>query len=37
MSKLLLKAQTGTGRVAHVTPETAGWTYVGFDLNRAAP
>lgn len=23
-----------TGKVHHVTPETAGWTYVGFDLHR---
>ena len=37
MSKLLVKAKKGHGRVAHVTPETAGWTYVGFDLHRLAP
>ncbi|PZN55135.1 MAG: 5-deoxy-glucuronate isomerase [Proteobacteria bacterium] len=34
MSKLLVKAKKGYGRVAHVTPESAGWTYVGFDLHR---
>jgi 5-deoxy-glucuronate isomerase len=34
MSKLLLKAGQGKGHVAHVTPETAGWTYVGFDLHK---
>ncbi|MFU0503176.1 5-deoxy-glucuronate isomerase [Pseudaminobacter sp. NGMCC 1.201702] len=34
MSKLLVKAKGGSGRVAHVTPENAGWTYVGFDLHR---
>jgi 5-deoxy-glucuronate isomerase len=34
MSKLLVKANPGTGRVAHVTPENTGWTYVGFDLHR---
>ena len=34
MSKLLLKPQGRSGRVSHVTPETAGWTYVGFDLHR---
>jgi 5-deoxy-glucuronate isomerase len=34
MSKLLVKKQAGQGRVAHVTPESAGWTYVGFDLHR---
>ena len=37
MSKLLLKADRGHGRVAHVTPESAGWTYVGFDLHRLRP
>ncbi|SFU03313.1 5-deoxy-glucuronate isomerase [Mesorhizobium sp. YR577] len=34
MSKLLVKAKQGGGRVAHVTPQSAGWTYVGFDLHR---
>jgi len=34
MSKLLLKAASGKGRIAHVTPESAGWTYVGFDLYK---
>jgi 5-deoxy-glucuronate isomerase len=30
--------QAGTaGRMIHVTPESAGWTYVGFDLYRLAP
>lgn len=37
MSRLLLKAAKGLGRVAHVTPASAGWTYVGFDLHRLAP
>jgi 5-deoxy-glucuronate isomerase len=37
MSKLLLKPQGRSGRVSHVTPETAGWTYVGFDLHRLKP
>ena len=37
MSKLLLKPQGRSGRVSHVTPETAGWTYVGFDLYRLKP
>lgn len=32
MSKLLVKPKTGEGLVVHVTPESAGWTYVGFDL-----
>ena len=37
MSKLLVKAKTGNGRIAHVTPQSAGWTYVGFDLYRLKP
>ena len=37
MSKLLVKPKGGTGRVSHVTPESAGWTYVGFDLHRLKP
>ncbi|WP_315925213.1 5-deoxy-glucuronate isomerase [Mesorhizobium sp. SP-1A] len=37
MSKLLIRpSRTGTGRIAHVTPESAAWTYVGFDLHRLA-
>lgn len=32
MSKLLLKHKQGDGRIQHVTPENAGWTYVGFDV-----
>lgn len=34
MSKLIVKADKGSGLVARVTPENAGWTYVGFDLHR---
>jgi 5-deoxy-glucuronate isomerase len=34
MSKLLIKAAKGTGRIANVTPENAEWSYVGFDLHR---
>jgi 5-deoxy-glucuronate isomerase len=39
MSKLLIRPSPpdGRGRVLHVTPESAGWTYVGFDLHRLAP
>lgn len=37
MSKLLVKPQGDQGRVLHVTPETAGWGYVGFDLQKLAP
>lgn len=38
-SKLHVKpsAPDANGRVIHVTPESAGWTYVGFDLHRLAP
>jgi 5-deoxy-glucuronate isomerase len=32
MSKLLLKHKQGDGRILQVTPESAGWTYVGFDV-----
>ncbi|HSR71855.1 MAG TPA: 5-deoxy-glucuronate isomerase [Kiloniellales bacterium] len=36
MGKLLIKPQTADagGRVLHVTPQSAGWRYVGFDLHR---
>ena len=37
MSKLLVKPQGESGRVSHVTPQSAGWTYVGFDLHRLQP
>ena len=37
MSKLLVKPKSGDGRVLHVTPESAGWTYVGFELWRLRP
>jgi len=37
MSKLLVKAGKGHGRIAHVTPKNAGWSYVGFDLHRLKP
>src|SRR5437660_1459791 len=36
MSKLQVKAKEGPGRVVHVTPKSAGWTYVGFDLWKLA-
>ncbi len=32
MAKLLVKPKSKEGRVLHVTPASAGWTYVGFDL-----
>jgi 5-deoxy-glucuronate isomerase len=34
---LKVTQQPGPGRVVHVTPQSAGWTYVGFDLHRLAP
>ena len=37
MAKLLVKPKAGDGRVIHVTPKSAGWTYVGFDLWRLKP
>jgi len=37
MSKLVVKQKPGHGRVVNVTPQSAGWTYVGFDLFRLAP
>jgi 5-deoxy-glucuronate isomerase len=37
MSRLRLKPSGSTGRVHHVTPQSAGWTYVGFDLYKLAP
>lgn len=37
MANLRVRPEGRTGRVHHVTPETAGWTYVGFDLHKLAP
>ncbi|MGC4026010.1 MAG: 5-deoxy-glucuronate isomerase [Mesorhizobium sp.] len=37
MSKLKVKSGKGTGRVTHITPQNAGWSYVGFDLYRLKP
>ncbi|EFG2587182.1 5-deoxy-glucuronate isomerase, partial [Escherichia coli] len=34
MSRLKITPDAGSGLVASVTPESAGWTYVGFDLHR---
>jgi 5-deoxy-glucuronate isomerase len=36
MPKLLAKPEGTTGRVHHITPKRANWTYVGFDLYRLA-
>lgn len=37
MPKLLVKPEGDRGRVIAVTPESAGWTYVGFDVVKLAP
>ena len=37
MSHLKVRPAGTNGRVTHVTPESAGWTYVGFDLHRMKP
>jgi 5-deoxy-glucuronate isomerase len=37
MPKLLVKPKAGDGLVAKVTPESAGWGYVGFELHRLKP
>jgi 5-deoxy-glucuronate isomerase len=37
MSRLQIKPKPGEGRVIHVTPQNAGWTYVGFDLWKLKP
>lgn len=37
MSRLLIKPQAGSGLVSRVTPQSAGCTYVGFELHRLRP
>jgi 5-deoxy-glucuronate isomerase len=36
MTKLRVRPKDKAGRVIHVTPENAGWTYIGFDLWKLA-
>jgi 5-deoxy-glucuronate isomerase len=36
MASLLLRPAATSGRIHHVTPESAGWTFVGFDVHRLA-
>ena len=36
-SPLLVRPKGKSGRVLHVTPASAGWVHVGFDLYRLAP
>ena len=37
MTRLLRKPRGAAGKVHHVTPALAGWSYVGFDLHRLRP
>jgi 5-deoxy-glucuronate isomerase len=37
MPNLRVKPEGQSGRIHHVTPENAGWTYVGFDLWKGTP
>ena len=37
MSKLLVKPVGTSGKIVDVTPERAGWTYVGFEVHQLAP
>ncbi|WP_424971597.1 5-deoxy-glucuronate isomerase [Dinoroseobacter sp. S76] len=37
MSDLLLRPTAQSGKVHAITPESAGWSYVGFDLYHLAP
>ena len=37
MPNLKVTPKQGRGHVAAISPQSAGWTYVGFDLHRLAP
>ncbi|MCP4317009.1 MAG: 5-deoxy-glucuronate isomerase [Hyphomicrobiales bacterium] len=37
MSSLLVKPKGDHGRITNITPQNAGWGYVGFDLHRLRP
>jgi 5-deoxy-glucuronate isomerase len=37
MPQLLVKPESDNGKVISVTPQSAGWTYVGFDLHKLLP
>ena len=37
MPNLLVRPEPAGARCLHITPESAGWTYVGFDLYRLQP
>ena len=37
MPNLLVKPAAERGRIHRITPESAGWTYVGFEVHRLAP
>ncbi len=36
MADLLIKPELSQSRIQHITPENAGWTYVGFEVYRLA-
>ena len=36
MPNLKIRPSGTSGRIVHITPKSAGWTYVGFDLHRLA-
>ena len=36
MKHLLRKPEATIGRIQNITPENAGWSYVGFDVYRLA-
>ena len=37
MSKLRVNPKTGDGQVINITPQSAGWDYVGFDVWKLKP
>jgi len=37
MSRLHVKPRTDHGQVIHITPQSAGWRHVGFDVYKLAP
>jgi 5-deoxy-glucuronate isomerase len=37
MPRLLVHPSGATGRIHHITPQSAGWRYVGFDVHRLGP
>ena len=37
MSRLHVRPRTDHGQVIHITPQSAGWRHVGFDVHKLAP